>query len=266
MSDIHVVDKFSGFLTKEQAERLLKEGEEFLAKPATAPKRHYSAKELLSPNDTENTIQTDLPINVKDRIYRIFNANASMINGREAKRRKVILGEEGCTIVLNLKDRLSDLIDLQAFERGDVITVNNVFIDPNSNELKSIENTSINRLRPSQTEPVTDYSKIDTELKKIDFIGRIVEIGIVKYTTILDRPGKIPVSECVITDSLNSIPVSFWGSSAISTEKLKTNDAIKIEFCDVKIYEGKPHIYANDNSRIIANPAFAERLKGKQQD
>jgi|GEM_PF-1214270 hypothetical protein len=269
MSDIQVVvDKFSGFLTKEQAARLLEEGDELLAKQSNVPKKHFNARELLGYTDSKNTnvknpALAESPINLKDRIYRIFNPTVSMINGKEAKRRKVILGDEGYTIVLNLKDRFSDLIDIQAFERGDTVTINNVSIDPNSHELKSIESTSISKTSPSRIEAIVDYSKIDSELRKIDLIGRMIEIGVVKRVNKLGRPGEMAVAECMITDSRSSVPASFWGSSALATEGIRTNETLKIEFCDVRILEGKMHVYARDDSRVIANPLFGNRLLGK---
>lgn len=270
MSDLEkVVDKFSGFITKEQAEFILKsESEADQRSTGDARKPNMNVKELLNsisskkPQEKPSENGSNL-VNVKDRIYRIFNPSSSNIKGREVIQRTIILGEEGSTIVLSLRDKLAEFIDINGFERGDLIMVNNVVLDYATGELKSGQNTVINRISPSKKDCITDYSLINGESRKVDIIGRIVEISSIRHVTRLGKNGEIAVASCVITDSKNLIDASFWGSSAITTTTMKTNDSVKIEFCDIRNRDGKFQIYANDDSRVTVNNAFAKRLLTK---
>jgi hypothetical protein len=264
MPDIEAtIDKFSGFITKEQAKYILAGYTEQQPTPSQR-KSNTTVKELLDTvsnakkNDPNYT--NSVTVNVKDRIYRIFNPQNINVKGRESKRRIVILGEEGSTIALNLRDNLSEFMDINSFERGDTVTVNNVFLDLATTELKSAQNTIINRVSPSQLGAITNYSTIKEELRKIDIIGRIVEISPIRHVNRLGRPGQIAAASCIVTDYANTIDASFWGSSAIITANLKPNDFIKMEFCDVRSREGRMQIYVNDDSRVVASNIFASRL------
>jgi hypothetical protein len=267
MSDLEtVIDKFSGFITKEQADYILKGETESQPKaPGEPRKANMTVKELLNSIAVKKSAENpESIVNVKDCIYRIFNPQTINIKGRESKRRVVILGEEGSTIALNLRDKLSEFIDINSFERGDTVIVNNVFLDSTTTELKSSQNTIINKISPSQLNAINDYSLVKEELRKVDVIGRILEISPIRHVTRLGKTGQIAVASCVITDSINTIDASFWGSSAITTTSLKTNDLVKMEFCDIRMRDGKMQIYVNDDSRVLASNSFASRLLGKK--
>ena len=81
-----------------------------------------------------------------------------------------------------------------------------------SGELKSGQNTVINKVSPTKAVPITDYSTIKEELRKVDVLGRIVEISPIRHVTRLGKEGQIAVASCVITDSNNIIDASFWGN------------------------------------------------------
>jgi hypothetical protein len=273
MSDLErVVDKFSGFITREQAEYILKLDDNPSSKPVfDFKKSNANVKELLSsipakkPQEklSSSASEKETTVNVKDQIYRIFNPSSTNSNGRETTRRTVILGEEGSTIVLNLKDKLSEFIDINAFEEGDMVAVNNAVFDLNSGELKSVQNTVINKLSPSKKNAITDYKNIQTELRKVNLFGRVVEISPIRHVTRLGKTGQIAVASCIITDSENLMDASFWGSSALITANMKTNDFVKLEFCDIRNRDGKFQVYANDDSRVVINNGFAQKLKKK---
>ncbi len=270
MSDLQkVVDKFSGFITKEQAESILKSESELQLKAnSESRKSNMNVKELLNAipqkmnqQPVEAEMPNELVFNIKDQIYRIFNPRSINIKGKETVRRTVILGEEGSTVTMNLKDKLSEFIDINTFEREDSVIVNNVLLDPTTGELKSGQNTIINKVSPSKRIPITDYSTIKEELRKVDLVGRILEISPIRHVTRLGKSGQIAVASCIITDSVNLIDASFWGSSALSTTRMKTNDVVKIEFCDVRMRDGKMQVYANDDSRVVVSNTFANRLQ-----
>ncbi len=274
MSDIEkVVDKFSGFLTKAQAEQLLKDGlyvQPKVSTVTTLAKGNMSVKELLSrissqdnKNGDANAEAREFIVNVKDTVYRIFNPQLISSQGKERTRRTLILGEEGSTIALNLWGKLSDLIDTNAFERGDTVIVNNALIGSAGGELRTGQGAIINRVTPSKMDALTDYSKISSDVRRTDIIGRVVEIDPIRHVNQLGRSGQTAVASCVLTDSANAVPASFWGSSAIATTRMRTNDTIKIEFCDLRMRDGKLQITANDDSRVVSSGAFAKRLAKK---
>lgn len=272
MSDIEeVVDKFSGFLTRAQAEQLLKDGLYAQSKaPANAAaKGNTSVRELLGRVKTQDSKPAggagakESIVNVKDNVYRIFNPQPVSVQGRERPRRTVILGEEGSTIALSLWGKLSDLIDISAFERGDTVMVSNLLFS-DGGELRTTQGTAINRLSPSKATALTDYSTISSDIRRTDIIGRVLEIDPIRHVSMLGRTGQTAVASCIVTDSVNAVSASFWGSSAIATTRMRTNDTIKIEFCDLRVREGRLQISANDDSRVVASSAFARRLLAKR--
>ncbi len=265
-----LVEKFSGFITKEQAEKILKDDNAFNS-DVFAPKKTTNVKQILdylgkerNEKDENAVMENARAFNVRDRIYRIFNPSTVNAGGRETTRRKVVLGEEGSTMQLNLRDNLSDFMDINAFERGDTVSVNNVLIDHKNIELISGYGTAINRISPSKIAAITDYSAVKEEMRKVDVIGRLVEISPIRHVSRLGASGQMAVASCTITDTMNIVDVSLWGSSAIKSAALKTNDFIKIEFCDIKSREGKLQVYANDYSRILSSNALSGRLTGKR--
>lgn len=265
LSDLErTVDKFSGFITKEQAENILKADYSSSAKVSETRKQTTSAKELLKSISSKEIQQkpeeTESIVNIKDYIYRIFNPVNSNIKGKETTKRTVILGEEGTTLVLNLRDKLSEFIDINTFERGDTVMITNAILDLTTGELRTNQSTIINKVTPTKLVAINDYSTIREELRKVDVVGRIMEISPIRHVSRLGT-GQIAVASCIISDSTNSIDISFWGSSAIKTALLKTNDFVKLEFCDVRIREGKMQVYVNDDSRVLASNIFSPQLK-----
>ncbi len=270
MSDLEeVIDKFSGFISKEQADYILKntEGASAAADPRQR-KVNMTVKGILDSIKSKNSgavqpIADESPVNVKDVIYRIFNPVNLNIRGREATKRIIILGEEGSTIPLNLSAKLSDFIDINSFERGDTVAVNNITLDHSSMELKSGQATIINRISPSKFTFIADYSTIKGEMRKVDMLGRVMEISAIRHVNRLGKPGQIAVASCTLSDSINTIDASFWGSSALLTANLKTNDFVKIEFCDVRMRNDRLQVYVNDDSRVVSSKIFAGRLLSK---
>ncbi|MDE1871365.1 MAG: hypothetical protein KGI06_03950 [Candidatus Micrarchaeota archaeon] len=248
MSDLEkVVDKFSGFITREQAEYILENTNH------QATKTNFTIKELLSSIDAKRENNT---VNIKDKVYRIFNPTG---NGSVAKKRIMILGEEGSTMALSLDGKLSESVDINPFERGDNVLVSNAVLDLSSG-LKLTSTSNINRITQSKVEPIADYSSIKEELRKVDVAGRVVEISPIRYVNRLGSQGQIAVASCVVTDLANTMNASCWGSSALVTAGLKANDFVKMEFCDVRMWNGKLHIYVNDDSRIFKSNSMAGRL------
>ena len=269
MSDIEsVIDKFSGFITKDQAEYILNGGQSNMKSKHRSDMSVREVLELIAAGVDNKSIQdsdadTVNTVSIKDQIYRIFNHNITRVGGKEIVRRIVVLGGEGSTIPLNLSEKLSRFVDLGAMERGDYVLVRNAFVDMQKSELRSLQNTSISRVTPSIMKVVTDYSSITEEMRGIDVLGKIIEIGPIKYVNRLGNRNQIAISSCTITDSRSSIEVSCWGSCAISTANLKINDTVKLEFCDARARDGKIQVYANDNSRIVSGDIFAKRHLGK---
>lgn len=267
-----LVDKFSGFITKEQAEKILNEGVDPNASFVKQQRPPLSIKDLLfdirnfgesNSRLRELTQHREQLVNVQDKVYRIFNSTAVPINGKSVERRSVILGEEGATIRFNLKGNICSFIDLNAFERGDTITITNAVIDPLRAELKSGSNTVINKMEPSRLPVINDFSQLKDGQRKVDIVGRIMEIGSIRHVNVLSATTQIAVSSCMITDGTTNIDASLWGSSALKTATMKANDHVKMEFCDVRMREGKLQVYANDISRVVTGSYFATKLQKK---
>jgi hypothetical protein len=259
-----LVEKFSGFITKEQAEAILKNEPFFDQKKPASRNTTLNVKKLLDligPANPQMKLdgKDTTSVNVKDKVYRIFNPLEAKENGSDTKRRKMILGEEGLTIALNIRGPLSDYVDSYGLERGDTIIIKNALVDPTTASLKSGVNTTIERVIDSTNDVIADYAKVTEDTRKIDIVGKILEIGQIRNVS---KPGsniQSPVASCTITDSSNIIDASFWGSSALATKNLKANDLVKIEFCDLKIKEGKLQLYANDDSRVLASGIVVKR-------
>lgn len=271
MSDLEeVIDKFSGFISRAQADYILKNGTGTNTSIGSDQRKpNMSVKGILDLATSRNPPATqpvygDSTINVKDVIYRIFNPTDVNIRGRESTKRVVILGEEGHTLPLSLNGKLSDFIDINSFERGDVVVVNNAVLDSSTMELKSDTSTVINRISPSKIMPVTDYSEIKKEMRKIDMLARVMEISPIRHVNRLGKSGQIAVASCTFSDSVNIMDASFWGSSALITANLKTNDFIKVEFCDVRLRNDKLQVYVNDDSRVVSSKIFAGKLLNKK--
>ena len=136
----------------------------------------------------------------------------------------------------------------------------NALISSAGGELRTGQSTIINRVFPSKRDVLTGYSGISSDIRRTDIIGRVLEIGPIRHVSQLGKSGQTAVASCVLTDSVNSVAASFWGSSAIATTRMRTNDTIKIEFCDFRVRDGRVQIVANDDSRVVANSAFEKRL------
>ncbi|MEM0149641.1 MAG: hypothetical protein QXW10_01970 [Candidatus Micrarchaeaceae archaeon] len=199
-------------------------------------------------------------VNIQDKIYRIFNPVTFTYNNRQQSRRTIVMGSEGYTIKFILKEKLSEFIDSNVFERGDIVIVKNASFDSVSGELLSMPGTMINKVMPAPESAIIDYSRLREGMKSIDIIGKIVELGPVRYVNRLGG-GQVAVSDCTISNLEASVAVSLWGSSALATSRLSAGDFVKIEFCSTVFKNGAIGIYANELSRIVASKLFEGRLR-----
>ncbi|MGC8537878.1 MAG: hypothetical protein ACP5MZ_02740 [Candidatus Micrarchaeia archaeon] len=199
-------------------------------------------------------------VDVRDYVYRIFNPVEFQTQTRKGVRRSMVLGREGYAVKATLYDKYADFIDINAFERGDVILAKNMLVDNANMELRNTRDTMMSRIIPSQT-GITDFSKLVEGQKNIDVIGKVVEIGPIRYVNTLGRESQVAVVDCVITDSEAMMPVSLWGSSALMSTKMKPNDYIKIEFCSVRSRNGSIEIYASDTSRVLISKSLYRKIR-----
>lgn len=203
-------------------------------------------------------------VDVRDYIYRIFNPTEFQTQNRKVVRRVIVLGREGHTVKVTLYDKYAEFIDINAFERGDVVLAKNMLVDNIGGELRNTRDTLMSRVMPSQT-GITDFSKLAEGQKNIDIIGKMLEIGSIRYVNTLSRESQVAVADCVITDSEISIPISLWGSSAMMTTGMNPNDYVKIEFCSVRSRNSSIEIYAQDASRVlISKSLFGARINSSK--
>jgi hypothetical protein len=261
-----VMDRFSGMITREQAAALESGGDPDEAACSRAMDvdsllRFIDRKRAAGP--LSGAVAGLCTVNVQDYVYRIFNPITRTAGSRQVSSRSVVLGREGRTMTLSLIGKLSEFIDIDAFERQDLIAVDNALLGLEKGELVDGRGTLISRIAPAQNSAITDYSRLKEGLRNIDVIGKIIEIGPVRYVNMLNRGRQIAVSDCVLTDLDIPVSASLWGSSAIATTRIKVNDFVKMEFCNARMRDGSLELYAGELSRVVANKAFARRLAGR---
>ena len=255
-----VMDRFSGMITKDQAAALA--GKEVAEKPVSSDVINVDAllQFISMKRDSQPASANPYSVNVQDYLYRIFNPVMRAVGNRQVSRRYVVLGREGCTIRLDLVGKLSEFIDINAFERQDLVVVKKALLDVSNGELVDGKGTMISRIAPTRHETITDYSMLKDGARNVDVIGRVVEIGPVRHVSGLSANGQVAVSDCVLTDMDMPVSASLWGSSAIATTRMKVNDFVKMEFCNARVRNGSMELYANDLSRVVANSSFARKL------
>ncbi|MDE1856632.1 MAG: hypothetical protein KGH98_00945 [Candidatus Micrarchaeota archaeon] len=264
MADVDkVIDSFSGMITREQAARLAGDG---VGEPSSVTDRK---RETLSGIDVaglidfmNHSVQKD-PVAVESLqayVYRIFNPVSYAKAGKAGIRRTIVVGAEGNTVKANLFDRAAEFIDTNAFERGDMVLLKDLILNPITGELGSVQSTLISRVKPSAG-VVTDFMSLKEGARNIDVVGRLMEIGPIRHVGRIDRAGQIAVADCTVTDSKYSLPVSLWGSSALATAGMSVNSTVKIEFCSVRSKNGRMELYANDLSRVFSSPLLDWRLR-----
>lgn len=271
-----LVDRFSGMITKRQAEKLSGDNEISESEKDRRPKKSFDVTNTAGVLEFINMeLKSSAPrilvgeekkekylVNIQDYIYRIFNPLSYGSGERNTNKRTAVLGREGLTINLTLRDRISDFIDINVFERGDLVLVKNARIDLVSGGLLGISNTTINKIMPVPFNgTINDYSFLRAGQRNVDVIGKVLEIGPIRYVSRLGGSGQTAVADCVLTDLKDSVNVSMWGSSAIQTAKMNINDILKIEFCNARTRNDRLEIFANDLSRVIANKKFENRLR-----
>jgi hypothetical protein len=266
-----IIDSYHGMISRVDAARIL-EGAATANAADTANDRNSSAPSGSAAKEKPISISAVLEfinmnkqhgkadeskynVDVRDYVYRIFNPVEFQTSSRRGLRRTIVLGREGHAVKVTLYDKYADFIDINAFERGDIILAKNMLVDNVNGELRNTRDTLISRVMPSQT-GIADFSKLKDGLKNIDVVGKMLEIGSIRYVSTLNQESQVAVADCVITDSEMAIPVSLWGSSALMTTKMKPNDYVKIEFCNVRSRNGTAEIYAADTSRVLISKSL----------
>ena len=249
-----VLDSFSGMITMEQASAI--------ASGETLPAHSEGStsvagllefiKAMRGAKNREDTAKL-YTVNIEDTIYRVFNE----IEG--ASRRTVTLGRVGSTINVVLTDRLSSIVDERGFERGDLMAIRGASLDIVNERLIGTKSTTLSRTRRSNL-GITDFSLLKESDRNIDIVGKVGEIGPLRYVNRLGSSGQIAVADCKLTDTLNYIDVTLWGSSALLSKKMHVNDFIKIEFCSIRSVESKLQVNANELSRVLINKELAARF------
>lgn len=265
-----VIDNFLGMITRKQAQMLTNQRESGGVKKEAYPIREVTSvksllefahmkglpeKNLLS--DAKHDIYT---VNLEDRIYRIFNLVKHASQERNLPTRTMVLGSENSTVRLNLSGKISEFIDINGFEAGDLVLVKNILFEPIKSELRSTSKTVISRLSPSRL-GITDYSKLLQGMKNISLIGKVIEIDPIRHVSRLNSGEQVAVAGCKITDLNETVSVSFWESSAIATTKFNLNDFIKLEFCSIHAKNNFLEVYCNNFSRVLINNGLSARLK-----
>ncbi|MGC8648872.1 MAG: hypothetical protein ACP5UN_01475 [Candidatus Micrarchaeia archaeon] len=271
-----IMDKFSGMISKEVAIKIMK-GEipiDIDNNLSTKQKKRINNINSTSDiTDVRNTIEFintkrnimigdnkeegNYIIDIKDVVYRIFNPQESKL--KKGIKRTLVLGYEGATINFVVHNKLSDFIDVNIIERGDTIFIRKALLDIKQNLLYDQKSTLISKIAPT-TNKIYVVSELSAGMRGIDVIGRITEIGAIKYVSGLGNE-QVAVASAKLSLNDKSVDVSLWGSSALATTKMNLNDFVKIEFCNVRNKFDKLEIIANDYSRVFASNLLAQRVR-----
>jgi hypothetical protein len=266
------MDKFSGMISKENAIKIMK-GEISLDINNSIIKQKKQ-NNISDVTDVRNIIEfintkrnaiiednikkeENYIIDIKDVVYRIFNPQESKL--KKGIKRTLVLGHEGATINFVVHNKLSDFIDVNTIERGDTIFIRKAVLNIKQSLLYDQKSTLISKIAPT-TNKIYVISELSAGMRGIDVIGRITEIGTIKYVSGLGND-QVAVASAKLSLNDKSVDVSLWGSSALATTKMNLNDFVKIEFCNVKNKFDKLEIIANDYSRVFASNLFAQRVR-----
>lgn len=207
---------------------------------------------------TEENPESHFIVDVEDNVYRVFNP-VPYGQGRPGKGKRImVIGSEPSTFNITLFDKFSEYVDIGKIERGDTVLIRNLSLDIGRDSLYTSPSTSISRIKPSSS-GITDLSSIKEGSRNIDVIGRVTELGPIRYVAKLSGQGQVAVADCKLSDKDITIPASLWGSSALQTAKIGINDYVKIEFCSSVARNGSMEIYANDLSRVLPDPILSGR-------
>ncbi len=196
-----------------------------------------------------DSTQQAYAVNVKDRVYRIFNPLRR--GDRPESYRTVVLGSEGSTIQMRASGGISDYIDSAAVCRGDLVFVKGAVLDMKSESLAVSRRTLLTKLASSAVPAVSDFSALREGQRNIDVVGRVTEIGQIRNVAKLGGDGNVAVSDCILSDGAGTLRVSMWESSAAATSSMRINSTVRIEFCSVRLRNGETELYASDLSRVL---------------
>ena len=241
------MDSLGGMVTKAQAEAI-SEGKFGNPKFIASARPSVNVKETLS--YLSNIGSGQVIADITDRIYRIFNPER---NVQGPQHRIVVLGEEGSTLPVRVSGKISDAIDAVPFERGDMVEIKGILLAPDGTG-SVVPSGTIIKVKPMAMLSVSDYSIIVSSVNGIDIMGVLTEIGPIRHIGGLGGRRPVPVASCVISDGKTNLDTSFWGSSALATTEIKANSRVKIEFCNIRVSEGKITINAMDTSRVLRIP------------
>ncbi|MCL5106156.1 MAG: hypothetical protein M1331_02040 [Candidatus Marsarchaeota archaeon] len=249
-----LVDRFSGMVTRQSAERFSSEGRRFGVNSA------QDVVDLIRMNSGGGGTPASI-INVQDRVYRVFNQNGEK-SARGMDTRDIVLGAspEGQTARALMYGSAAGLADSIPIERGDEISMASVLLDCKAGVMKSIARTSISIIKKS-SEPLPRLDSLQGSERNIDIAGKVLEIGPLKPASGLLQSQRAE-SYCIITDFTKSINARVSGSAALALAGMKPGDFIKIEFCSTLLVYGDVVLAANNNSRVFSSPSIAERLQG----
>ncbi len=248
-----IMDSLSGMVTKAQA-AAISEGKFGNPKFIASARPNANVKETLSYVSGIGAGQ--VLADVTDKIYRIFNPERSPAG---SKHRIVVLGEEGNTLPVKISGRISDAIDAAPFERGDTVEIRGILTAPDGTG-SVIPNGTITKIKPTGMLSVSDYSVIVSSVQGVDIMGVITEIGPIRHISGLGGKRPVPVASCVMSDGKTNATASFWGSSALATAEIRANSYVKLEFCNIRVLEGKIMINATDTTRVLAHASIGQMM------
>ncbi len=248
-----IIDKFSGMITRGQAESIMRGcgsgvGPEHILLDNEASATVSELLDLSSKEEIRSAIPS-LNVNVRDVVYRVFNDMRTSTAKGATNRRRVAIGSEGRTIIIEMMGRQSDTIDSDKIERGDTITVTNtIFNLYNSTLYTTTRSKVIREGGESGAHMGIDDINPDLNVKNVDVFGEVTGVQDPINT---DAGIRGASSSCTLKGALHTAKLYMWGSSAMASKGLSDGDIVKVEFCTVSNTDGQISINAWDSSRIL---------------
>ncbi|MCL5440400.1 MAG: hypothetical protein M1448_00755 [Candidatus Marsarchaeota archaeon] len=254
-----VLGLFSGMVTKEQAMDIASGKIPLLSKESLAKRTGMdivmSIDGILGFVEMQRCMQEDeggrkarknYNISAGGEVYRIFNTQVYSYNGKEARKRVVVLGKEGNTMNFTLFDEAADMIDSLGICRGDTIVAKGVVLDVQKGEMKGLKRSRIKRCAKAGIAA----SLPEGDMRGADIFGIAEDIRLERYT---DGEGKERKRclKCSIRGMERPVEVFFFGSSADAAGNVVEGDEIRAEFCTFAVEGERAVAYAGENSRVM---------------
>ena len=246
-----IISEYEGMINKRQAEKLEQEGYNFCLS-LSGPNR-ISVGELSSlieergegliKNEFKNMFYS---VNIKDKIYRIFNEESIKSYKLFGAKRLVVIGPSPNTIKFFISSKLSKKLDnpSRLVKSNDEIIISNALVNLHNDFLYSGKDTDLIKADKGRLR-LEPYMEIDHSTGNTRIFARILDSSTCK----ISRGNK----DLELKLDLGSKPVNLVleGSSIKCTKDFQPGDGIFAEFCRPIKSDNGLSLIADNYSRVV---------------